>query len=368
MIEPVPLSLGALSRLPAGVVRPGFDPESARIGIVHLGLGGFHRAHMARYTHDLMGVRPDCLGWGIAGAGILPADRRMQEALLPQDCLYTLVERQDEREYATVIGSIRKVIFAGRSSRAVLDAIANRDIRIVSLTVTAHGYCLNPATKQLDASHPSIVHDLAHPEQPSSAIGILVESLRRRSVDGLPAFTALSCDNIQHNGRVLRDAVLSLARLRDPRLAAWIEASASFPNTMVDRITPGTTAGDITYLASRFGVADRWPVFSELFSQWVIEDGFVLGRPPWEQVGAQFVQDVAPYEFMKLRLLNASHLAVAGLGRLAGYAYIDEALRDACIHAYMQVLMDRETGPTLPQVPGVDLQAYKAQLLVRFGN
>jgi mannitol-1-phosphate/altronate dehydrogenase len=368
MIPPVPLSHQNLALLPVGIARPVFAPAHVRPGIVHLGLGGFHRAHMARYTHDLMNIRSDALDWGIIGVGLMPNDRRMQDALAPQNGLYTLVERQDDIESVTVIGSVHDVIFAGESAEAVVNAITSPAVRIVSITVTENGYCLNPATKQLDLTHLSIVHDLAHPELPRSAIGIIVEAYRRRMVAGLPAFTALTCDNIQHNGAVLRGAVLQFAQQRDPRLAIWIEAHASFPGTMVDRITPVTTTDDIGYLASRFGVADRWPVFSELFRQWVIEDNFVQGRPAWELVGAQFADDVAPYEFMKLRLLNASHLAIAGLGRLAGYTYIDETLRDGSLRAYMQALMDRETGPTVPAVPGVDLEVYKAQLLDRFAN
>ena len=368
MTNLIQLSRQTLAQLPADIARPAFDPAAIRPGIVHLGLGGFHRAHMARYTHDLMSMRPDSLQWGIIGVGLMPGDLRMREALAPQHGLYTLVERQESRESATVIGSLVDVLYAGQSSATALDAIDNPAIRIVSLTVTESGYCLNSATKRLDPTHPAIMHDLAHPEQPRSVIGIIVEAYRRRMLAGHSAITVLTCDNIQHNGTVVRNAVLALAQLRDPQLATWIENNARFPNTMVDRITPVTTSDDIGYLASRYRVEDRWPVFSEIFKQWVIEDDFVERRPAWEDVGAQFVQDVAPYEFMKLRLLNASHLAIAGLGRLAGYNYIDETLRDGLFRSYMWALMDRETGPTVPPVPAVDLEAYKTQLLERFTN
>lgn len=347
---------------------PQYDPASVTPGIVHLGLGGFHRAHMARYTHDLMQAHPDALGWGIVGAGLLPADRRMQESLAPQDNLYTLVERSFTEETVSVVGSLAAVVFAGDGSAALLDIIDRPEIRIVSLTVTENGYCLNRATKLLDPDHTLIRQDLAYPERPSSAIGIIVEACRRRRDAGRPPFTALSCDNIQHNGRVLRDATLALAALRDPALADWIGANVSFPSTMVDRITPVTAEADVTALAQRYGIVDRWPVFSEKFTQWVIEDRFVAGRPHWEDVGAQFVEDVAPYEFMKLRLLNASHLAVSGMGRLAGYVTIDEAMADPLITRFMVALMDRETGPTLGAVPGIDLAEYKATLIERFAN
>ena len=367
-MDMIQLDRTALSRLPSPIQRPRFDPAAVRAGIVHLGLGGFHRAHMARYTHDLFERRPDMMQWGIVGGGLMPGDKRMADSLLPQDRLYTLVERSGTDETMTVIGSLAGVIFAGDSSAALLDAIDSPDIRIVSLTVTENGYCLNRSTKRLDLQHPLISHDVAHPEEPRSAIGIIVEACRRRRAADAAPFTALSCDNIQHNGEVLRDAVIALARETDPTLIDWIQAKISFPSTMVDRITPVTADADIKALADRYGLVDAWPVFSETFMQWVIEDRFVAGRPAWEEVGAQFVQDVAPYEFMKLRLLNASHLAVSGLGRLAGMATIDEAMAEPLMTRYMAALMDRETGPTLKPVPGIDLADYKATLIARFAN
>jgi len=366
-MQPISLDRAALARLPASVV-PGFDPAAVSPGIVHLGLGGFSRAHLAWYTHRLMAAQPDALAWGVVGAGLMPGDRRMRDSLAPQDHLYTLVERSGTTEAVTIIGSLADVVFAGEDSTALLDAIDRPATRIVSLTVTEHGYCLDRATKRLDLAHPLILADLAHPARPSSAIGIIVEAARRRRDATLPGFTALSCDNIQHNGTVLQDAVLTLARLRDPALADWIAAHITFPSTMVDRITPVTSDADIAHLAERHGIADRWPVVCETFHQWVIEDRFVGGRPAWEAVGAQFVDDVAPYEFMKLRLLNASHLAVSGLGRLIGYVTIDEAMADPVMTRMMAALMDRETGPTLPPVPGIDLVRYKATLIERFAN
>ncbi len=365
----IALNRANLASLQPPVRVPAYDPASVTPGIVHLGLGGFHRAHMARYTHELMERDPAARAWGIAGAGLLPSDRRMHDALAPQDGLYTLVERGSQGETVSIIGSIAHVIFAAETSADLLAAIDEQAIRIVSLTVTENGYCLNRATKRLDAAHPQIRHDLEHPNDPRSAIGIIVEAYRRRMTAGRPAFTALSCDNIQHNGNVLRDAVRTLATLQNQAaLIAWIDAHASFPSTMVDRITPVTAAEDAAMLTQRYGIEDRWPVFCETFTQWVIEDAFVQGRPKWEDVGAQFVTDVAPYEFMKLRLLNASHLAVSGLGRLAGYVTVDEAMRDPLIPRYMAALMDRETGPTLAPVPGIDLPAYKHTLIERFAN
>jgi mannitol 2-dehydrogenase len=351
----------------SGAVRPAFDPTSVRPGIVHIGPGNFHRAHMARYTHELMEADPSALGWGIVGAGLMPGDRVLGEALAAQDWLYTLVER-GEGERLRLVGSLAGMIMADDDPGALLDAIVGPATRIVSLTVTEHGYCLDPATRRLERSHPAIARDLADPERPHSAVGIIAEAYRRRMLAGGRAFTAMSCDNIQHNGPVLVQAVLDYAALRSPELAGWIASEARFPSTMVDRITPMTRAEDIAYLAARHGMDDRCPVFCESFSQWVIEDDFADGRPDWDRVGAQFVPDVTPYEIMKLRLLNASHLAISGPGRLIGYGYVHEAIGDDLLRRYMRALMDRETGPTLPPVPGIDLTAYKASLIDRFAN
>ncbi len=367
-MTPLPLNRSTLASLLPEVRRPGYDLAAVQAGIVHLGLGNFHRAHMARYTHDLMQTRAEALAFGIVGAGLMPGDKRMRDSLAPQDNLYTLVERSFGRETVTVIGSLADVVFAGESSAGLLDVIDRPGVRIVSLTVTENGYCLNRATKRLDPEHALVRRDLADPARPASAIGIIVEGYRRRRDAGAAPFTALTCDNIQHNGEVLRGAVLDLARLREPGLADWIGEHGHFPSTMVDRITPVTAEADVAALASRHGIIDRWPVFAETFTQWVIEDRFAAGRPAWEEVGAQFVDDVAPYEFMKLRLLNGSHLAVSGLGRLAGYATIDEAMADPLITRMMEALMERETGPTLKPVPGIDLPAYKRTLVDRFAN
>ena len=367
-MTPTPLSRAALPHLRAPIRTPGFDPAAITPGIVHLGLGSFARAHLVRYTHELMERRPDMRRFAIIGAGLMPNDRHMAESLLPQDCLYTLLERDAAGEAARVIAALAAVIVAADDSTALLAAIDDPAIAIVSLTVTENGYCLNRATKRLDPGHPLIRADLAHPARPSSAIGVVVEAARRRMAAGARPFTALTCDNIQGNGDVLRAAVLDLATLRDPALARWIDASITFPNTMVDRITPVTAPADIAGLADRYGIADAWPVVCETFTQWVVEDRFAAGRPAWEEVGAQFVADVAPYEMMKLRLLNGSHLAVSGLGRLMDYTTIDQAMADPLVARMMAALMDRETGPTLPEIPGIDVAAYKRTLVERFAN
>lgn len=364
-----PLSLKSLSALDSRLAAPSFNPSETRSGIVHLGFGGFHRAHMALYTHKLM-ERDFAANknWGIAGVGLLPNDKKMHDSLQPQNWLYTLVERDGRTETARVVGSVSDIIYAGESKDALLAAIEKPEVKIVSLTVTENGYCLNATTKKLDPEHEMIRHDIANPSRPRSAIGVIVESYRRRRDAKAQAFTALSCDNIQHNGDVLREAVLSLAKLQDPSLALWIESNAAFPNTMVDRITPVTKEEDIAAVENEYKIADAWPVVCEAFTQWVIEDKFVAGRPAWEDVGAQFVPDVAPYEVMKLRLLNASHLAIACLGDLAGYIFIDETMADPFFQRFMRALMDKETGPTLPAVPGIDLPEYKKVLIERFMN
>lgn len=360
-------SLATLSDLADRIAIPAYDPRTLRHGIVHLGLGNFHRAHMARYTHELIEQGASAAEWGIFGAGLMPGDAALLAALEKQDRLYTLVERGDG-ERRRLIGSLAATTHVAADPEPLLRHLIDPAIRIVSLTVTEHGYCLDPATKRLDPGHKAIVADLADPERPRSAIGLIVEAARRRMASGLPGFTAMSCDNIQHNGHVLRHAVADLAALRSADIADWIADHVTFPSTMVDRITPVTRAEDAADLAARHGVDDGCAVFCESFSQWVIEDDFAAGRPDWDKVGAQFVGDVAPYEFMKLRLLNASHLAISAPARLIGHVFIHEAMAADLLRRFMAALMERETGPTLLPVPGIDLPAYKASLIARFAN
>jgi fructuronate reductase/mannitol 2-dehydrogenase len=347
---------------------PAFAYDRAALvgGIVHLGLGGFHRAHMARYTHDVLCIEPHTTAWGIVGAGLRASDQTLLDALAAQNFLYTLIERDADGETVVTPGSIIAALGPNQGPGALLTALESA--RIVSLTVTENGYCLNAASKRLDLEHPDIAADLAHPGAPGSPIGFIAEALSRRRSAKARALTVMSCDNIQHNGDVLRQAVLDFASARDRGLADWIGETIDFPNTMVDRITPVTTPAASAALQEKYGVEDAAPVFCERFRQWIIEDRFGDGRPAWEKAGAQFVDDVTPYEYMKLRLLNASHLAIAGLGRLAGYAFVDQTMRDHRFRAYMAALMDRETGPTLQPVPGIELAQYKATLVARFAN
>ena len=347
---------------------PRYDLRSVNPAIVHIGLGGFFRAHFARYTHDLMNDAPDALGWGIVGAGLRSTDKKLLAALHRQQGLYTLVETDLRGETRTLIGSIVDALDASERTEALLTEIDRPTTRIVSITVSEHGYHLASATRKLDLADTAVLQDIARPRTPQTMPGILVEGLRRRRQACRPAFTVMSCDNIQHNGRVLRDAVLALAGASDESLKDWIATHGRFPCSMVDRITPMPTPEQISKCAATTGLGDAASLFTETFRQWVMEDSFADGRPDWNRVGAQFVSDVGPYEAMKLRLLNASHLAIASIGVLSGHSSVLEAISDPLIARYMARLMNEETGPTLRPVPGIDLAAYKSTLIDRFAN
>jgi len=333
---------------------------------VHIGVGGFHRAHQAVYLDDLLAL-PDTPRWGEIGVGILPSDDRMRDAMLGQDCLYTLVERSAEQQNARVIGSMTQYLYAPAQREAVLEALASPVTRIVTLTITEGGYFLDEGTGKFNANHPALQHDLANLGAPTSSLGLLAEALDRRRLRNLPAFTLQSCDNLQGNGHITRDVLLGYAALRKPELHDWIAAHVAFPNSMVDRITPATTSADIQWLADRFGIADAWPVVTEPFRQWVIEDTFSNDRPEWERVGAQIVDDVAPYETMKIRLLNGSHEAIAFLGALAGYTFVHEVMQDPLFHRFIEAFME-EVTPVVPVIPGTSVNDYKRTLLQRFLN
>jgi len=364
----MPLNQAALASLPESVARPTYDRSRVTPGIVHFGVGGFHRAHQAMYVDSLMN-QGTALDWGIIGVGTMPQDFRMRDALVPQDGLYTLVlKHPDGTLEPRVIGSVVGYHLASDDPEKVLGVLTAPSTRIVSLTITEGGYLFHPSTGELDSSAPSLQPDLVEGAVPSTPFGYIVEALRRRREAGTAAFTVMSCDNIPGNGDVARRMISTFARLKDDGLGAWIGAEVAFPNCMVDRITPVTTSDDIDSLRERFGVEDRWPVVCEPFTQWVLEDHFTVGRPPFEEVGVQLVPDVEPYELMKLRLLNASHQALCYLGYLAGYRYAHEVCQDPLFVDFLLAYMDREATPTLPEVPGVDLTAYKHQLVERFAN
>jgi mannitol 2-dehydrogenase len=364
----VALNAKTVRQLPDEVAVPGYDRSRVTVGIVHLGVGGFHRAHQAMYSDRLMAAG-EALDWGICGVGVLPADRAMADALAAQDHLYTLVVKHPDGRYEPrVIGSIVDYLFAPDDPEAVIERMAAPTTRIVSLTVTEGGYNLHHVTGEFAADNPDVQHDLAPGVAPRTSFGLIVEALARRRARGVAPFTLMSCDNLQGNGELSRRVFTAFARLREEGLADWIEANVRFPNSMVDRITPVTTDADRAEIARRFGVEDRWPVVCEPFTQWVLADDFGAGRPPYEKVGVQVVDDVEPYELMKLRLLNASHQALAYFGHLAGYRLVHEAAADPLFARFLRQYMEREGTPTLAPVPGVDLDTYQSSLLERFAN
>ncbi len=367
--QAIRLEAGTLAEVAQRLPTPAYPRDGLATGVVHIGVGGFHRAHQAMYHDLLLAASPEARAWGICGVGVMPGDRAMRDALIPQHGLYTLVERAgDGSTTARVIGSLTEYLLAADDPGAVAEKLAAESTRIVSMTVTEGGYHAHPATGELDAGDPDIAHDLTPGSVPRTAFGLLAEGLDRRRRRGLAPFTVMSCDNLEGNGDLVRATLTAFARLRDPGLADWLEAEGRFPNSMVDRITPQTTDADRADVRERFGIEDRWPVVCEPYAQWVLEDAFSLGRPRYEDVGVQVVEDVAPYELMKLRLLNASHQALAYFAYLCGYRLVHEAAQDPLFRAFLLGYMDEEATPTLAPVPGVDLGAYKRTLIERFSN
>jgi mannitol-1-phosphate/altronate dehydrogenase len=344
---------------------PTYDRSALTPAVVHFSVGGFHRAHQLLYF-DEVAERGISDGWGVVGVGL--HSRTMKDALAPQDHLYTVVERSPDGERARVVGVMVDYHFAPDDPATVLDLLADERTRMVSLTITGNGYRLCPQTGEFDADDEDIVWDLNEPARPRTVFGYLVEGLDRRRRAGLPPFTVVSCDNMHRNGDAARSAVVGFARLRDEVLARWIADRVAFPSSMVDRITPHTTPEEREAVASRYGVDDRWPVITEPFSQWFIEDSFSNGRPPLDQVGVRFVPDVARYELMKTRLLNAGHCALGYLGSLAGHRTIDALMAETVFAQYVTELMDVEVTPLLPPPDGIDLDDYKRALLKRFAN
>lgn len=357
-----------LPQLPATIPSPVYDRSRVTTGIVHFGVGGFHRAHQAMYLDALMN-QGRALDWGICGVGVLPADRRMAAVMAAQDGLYTLVlKHHDGRLEPRVIGSIVDYKYAPDDPESVLETLVAATTRIVSLTVTEGGYNFHHVSGEFDFANPAVQHDLQAGATPTTTFGFVAEALRRRRERGIAPFTVMSCDNIQGNGDMARKMFVAFAGARDAELGAWMDANVVFPNCMVDRITPVTTEQDRAEVTQQFGIDDAWPVICEPFTQWVLEDDFSLGRPAYEQVGAQMVADVMPYELMKLRLLNASHQALAYFGHLAGYYYAHDACQDPLLSRFLMAYMTHEGQPTLAALPGVDLEDYKRTLIQRFSN
>jgi fructuronate reductase/mannitol 2-dehydrogenase len=362
--RPVPLSQATLGDLPPDVPALGYDRALLRPGIVHFGVGGFHRAHQAVYLDDL--ARRGVTEWGVVGVGL--HSRAISEVLAAQDGMYLVVERGPEADRVRVVGALLRCLYGPDSPEAVLDALADGGVRVVTLTITGTSYRIDPHTGDFDPDDEDVRADVQDPAHPRTVFGYLVEALDRRRRAGQPPFAVLSCDNMQDNGAAARTAVVSFARLRDEALADWIDEHVAFPSSMVDRITPTTSPEDRAAVTGSTGVDDRWPVVTEPFRQWVVEDSFPAGRPPLEQVGVQFTDDVHPYEVVKTRLLNAGHTAIGYLGYLAGLRTTDQVMADPVFRSFLTRLMADEIAPLLPSPPGVDLAEYQATLLERLAN
>lgn len=357
------LNSSTLHSLPASIVTPAYSPAAHRSGIVHLGTGAFHRAHQAVYTDTAL----RCAGgdWRIVGASL--RSRKTSDQLNEQDGLYSVVSRDADDEEVRVIGAIERVIFAPEHQRELIETIASPQTLIVMLTITEKGYCYDPVAQELDESNVLIAADIENINSPWTAPGYVVAGLRARRKTNAGPLTVLSCDNLPDNGTVTRRVVLQTAGAVDATLANWIEDNVSFPSTMVDRITPATTDADRQHVETKLGIVDQCPVVTESFSQWVIEENFAAGRPRWEDGGATLVDEVAPFEKMKLRLLNGSHSTIAYLGCIAGFEFVHEVIADGSIQALIRTMMDREVTPTLDAVD-FDLEDYKDELIRRFEN
>ena len=357
-----------LGQVIAPVTTPSYDRSTLTAGIIHFGVGGFHRGHQAMYLDVLMN-EGKAMDWAICGMGVMASDAHMRDVLKASDGLYTLVAKNpDGTRDVRVIGSIIDYVFAPDDPTAAIERLADPAIRIVSLTITEGGYNFHHVTGDFDLENAAVKADLADPTNPSTVFGLVCAGLRLRRERGITAFTVMSCDNIQGNGHVAERMFNAYASALDPEFALWMKDQVPFPNSMVDRITPSTTDADRADVAATYGIEDGWPVVCEDFCQWVLEDKFADGRPPYEDTGVQVVNDVVPYELMKLRLLNASHQGLCYFGYLAGYRAVHDVARNPLFARFLLRYMDQEATPTLSPLPGVDLDAYKHKLIDRFSN
>jgi mannitol 2-dehydrogenase len=362
------LSNATLDQLPAEVSRPTYNRDEIKVGIVHFGVGAFHRSHMALNLDRLMNAG-QAHEWGIAGVGLMVHDNNLGDAMREQDCLYTLITKHaDGRKETAVIGSIVKYLYAPDDPSAVLEQLADPDVKIVSMTITEGGYNFDASTGEFMADTPAVAADLKPGAVPSTIFGYVFAALKLRRDRGLEPFTVMTCDNIQANGDMARRIFSTFGKLKDAAFGEWMETNVSFPNSMVDRITPRTTAEDVELAAKLIGMKDSAPVVCEPFFQWAIDDQFPIGRPAFENAGAQMVHDVMPYELMKLRNLNVGHQGLCYFGYLSGYRLVHEAMQDQLISKFILRYMMEEATPTLLPVPGVDLVAYQHELVERFSN
>lgn len=362
----VKLSLATIDELPASVAGPKYRRAALTPGILHFGVGNFHRSHQAVYLDRLFGTGRDH-DWAIVGAGVFEGEKVGREKLKEQDWLTTVVEQDAGHREAQVTGVMIDFLTPGDSG-AVIEKLADPAIRIVSLTITEGGYFIDAASGKFNPAHPDIVADAQNLDVPKTVFGLILAGLKRRREAGQTPFTVMSCDNIPHNGKVTADAVVGLAELVDKELAGWVRANVVFPNGMVDRITPATTDRERAILAKEFGVEDNWPVFCEPFMQWVLEDRFTSGRPALEEVGVQFVDDVSPFELMKIRILNGGHAAIAYPSGLLDIHFVHEGMEEPLVKAFLDKLEAEEIIPTVPPVPGVVLEEYYALVAKRFSN
>ena len=363
----IKLNANNLSLLPKEVVIPTYDRSKIKAGIVHIGIGGFFRAHEAFYTDQAL--HHNVTDWGICGIALLDNDFKIVDTLVHQDGLYTLMVIKPDGTFETrIIGSIIEYIFAPGNPEAALEKMADPDIKIFTLTITEGGYNFSEATGEFQIEEPAIQKDLNNPKNPRTVFGYITQALKCRRDRGIAGLTIQSCDNIQKNGDVLKRMLLSYVKEAEPGLINWIEEKVTFPNSMVDRITPATRPSDIKNLKNVYGIEDAWPVVCEPFIQWIIEDNYSNGRPGWESVGVRFVPDVGPYEKMKIRLLNAGHSLLGLLGSLYGCNTIDEAVKIPLFRTFIREFMDYEVTPVLGEIAGIDIEEYKDILIQRFGN
>ena len=363
---PIELSKDAFKELSETAAVPKYDPARLRAGILHFGVGNFHRAHQAVYLDDLFNLGLD-QDWALVGAGVRPPDEAMRQKLRAQDWLTTVVEQEADVSTARITAPMIDYLKVGDSA-AVIARLADPAIRIVSLTITEGGYYIDPATQHFDPTHPDIAADAKSPGAPKTVFGLILAGLSARRKAGLAPFTVMSCDNIPGNGHVTQNAVIGLAKLFDHELAGWVRTKVAFPNGMVDRITPATGERERDLLSSNFGIADNWPVFCESFKQWVLEDHFPAGRPALEKVGVQFVADVAPFELMKIRILNGGHATIAYPAALMDIHFVHEAMENTLVAGFLDKVERDEIIPIVPPVPATDLGDYYNLIVRRFSN
>ncbi|CDZ58874.1 Mannitol 2-dehydrogenase [Neorhizobium galegae bv. orientalis] len=361
----VKLSLASLNDAAATAAVPAYDPKSLTAGILHFGVGNFHRAHQAIYLDDLFNTGK-AHDWAIIGAGVMPSDGAMRDKLKAQDFLTTVVEQDNNKTAARITAPMIDIIAPG-DVETLIETLAYPNIRIVSMTITEGGYFID-ASGAFNPTHPAIAEDGKNPANPKTVFGLILAGLKERKARGIAPFTIMSCDNIPGNGEVTENAVIGLAKLSDPDFADWIHQNVAFPNSMVDRITPATGSREIDILKNDFGIDDNWPVFCEEFKQWVMEDKFPSGRPRLEEVGVQFVPDVAPYELMKIRILNGGHAAIAYPAALLDIHFVHEAMEHKLIRAFLEKLEKDEIISVIPPVPNTNLIDYYKLIERRFSN